>query len=238
KEASSVVILDDNFATIVAAVEEGRIIYQNIKRFIRFLLSSNLGEVLTVVLAMIFGMPVIFIPIQILLINLITDGLPAVALGMEPADDGIMNRPPRSPDESLFANGLGITIVFRGLVLGLCNLLSFAVVYRLSQDLVVARSAAYMTLIFAQMVHVFECKLDRGAPLGSLHPFRNKTLLFACGMSIVVTLAVVYLPILQKIFSTAAVTGELLIPVLGSVLISPLVGMLDHVFIKNKIAKN
>ncbi len=233
KEASSVVILDDNFATIVAAVEEGRIIYQNIRRFIRFLLSSNLGEVLTVVLAMAFGMPVIFLPIQILLINLVTDGLPAVALGMEPAGDGIMCRPPRDPNETLFANGLGVTIVFRGLVLALCNLLSFASVYRLSGgDLVVARSAAFMTLILAQMIHVFECKLDRGAPLSSLHPLRNRTLLAACTLSVALSAAVVYLPPLQAIFQTAAVRGALLVPTLGSVLISPLVGLLDRAFTK------
>ncbi len=229
KEASSVVILDDNFATIVAAVEEGRIIYQNIKRFIRFLLTSNLGEVMTVVLAMALGMPVIFIPIQILLINLVTDGLPAVALGMEPAAEGIMDCPPRDPNEGLFAHGFALSIVFRGVVLGLCNLLSFAAVYRMSGgDLTVARSAAYMTLIFAQMLYVLECRSDRHlfAKPGSL--LANKTLLAACVVSVSATLAVVYIPFLQRIFALSAVKGELLLPVLGCTMISPLMGVFDR----------
>ncbi|MEA5050961.1 MAG: cation-translocating P-type ATPase [Oscillospiraceae bacterium] len=223
KEASSVVILDDNFATIVAAVEEGRIIYQNIRRFIRFLLTSNLGEVLTVVLAMFLDMPVIFIPIQILLINLVTDGLPAVALGMEPAERDIMEKPPRDPGESLFAGGLIGTILFRGAVLGLCNLLSFALVYRTTGDIVVSRSAAYLTLVCAQMVHVLECKLDAaGFELSSI--FRNRVLLFACLLSVAVTLAVVYMPFLQSVFETAAVTGRPLLISLGCIALSPLVG--------------
>ncbi len=223
KEASSVVILDDNFATIVAAVEEGRIIYQNIRRFIRFLLTSNLGEVLTVVLAMCFDMPVIFIPIQILLINLVTDGLPAVALGMEPAEKDIMRKPPRDPAQGLFAGGLASTILFRGAVLGLCNLLCFALVFRMTGDLVVSRSATYLTLVCAQMLHVLECKLDAsGFELSSV--FRNKTLLAACLLSIGVTFAVVYLPFLQRIFQTAAVTGGALAVCAGCVALSPLLG--------------
>ena len=223
KEASSVVILDDNFATIVAAVEEGRIIYQNIRRFIRFLLTSNLGEVITVVGAMALGMPAIFIPIQILLINLITDGLPAIALGMEPAEQSIMKRPPRPASESLFAGGLTGTILFRGTVLGLCNILCFAIVFRMSGDLVMARSAAYMTLVIAQMVHVLECKMENGIKGANL--FGNKTLLLAIVLSVAVTLAVVYLPVLQGIFSTAAVTGRSLWPVMACIAMSPLLGV-------------
>ena len=110
KEASGVVILDDNFATIVAAVEEGRVIYQNIRRFIRFLLTSNLGEVLGMLFGMLLHLPVTLLPIQILLVNLFTDGLPAIALGMEPPARDIMKRKPRPKTEGLFAHGLD----FRG----------------------------------------------------------------------------------------------------------------------------
>ncbi len=102
KEASGVVILDDNFATIVAAVEEGRVIYQNIRRFIRFLLTSNLGEVLGMLFGMLLHLPVTLLPIQILLVNLFTDGLPAIALGMEPPARDIMKRKPRPKTEGLF----------------------------------------------------------------------------------------------------------------------------------------
>lgn len=231
KEASSVVILDDNFATIVAAVEEGRIIYQKIKRFIRFLLTSNLGEVLTVLLAMLFHMPIVFIPIQILLINLVTDGLPSVALGMERADSGIMNRPPRSADESLFSGGLVSTILFRGTVLGLCNLLCFSLVYRLSGDLTAARSATYLTLISAQMIHVFECKFE-GRKFDWSSIFSNRVLVFACFSSMAASFAVIYIPFMQNIFHTCAVRGEACLIVLGCVLLSPIFGAISNIIKK------
>lgn len=232
KEASSVVIMDDNFATIVAAVEEGRIIYQNIRRFIRFLLTTNLSEVLTVVLAMALGMPAIFLPIQLLLINFITDGLPAVAIGMEPAEKDIMKKPPRPSGESLFAGGLTGTILFRGMVLGLCNVLCFSLVFRLSGDVVIARSATYMTLVIAQMMHVLEIKLEKG--FRNVNLLGNKTLLFAITASVAVTLAVVYLPTLQSIFETTAVLGRNLLPVLGCILISPVMGLLLRIGRKKK----
>ena len=232
KEASSVVVMDDNFATIVAAVEEGRIIYQNIRRFIRFLLTSNLGEVLTVVLAMVFGLPVIFLPIQILLINLITDGLPAIALGMEPADKSIMKKPPRPASEGLFAGGLVWTILFKGAVLGLCNILCFVLVYRACGDIVAARSAAYMTLVLAQMTHVLECKLENGFTRENL--LGNKTLIIAVIVSVAMTLAVVYIPALQTIFETVQVTGQNLLIALGSIALSPILGTLSNIGQKRK----
>ncbi|MEG2924776.1 MAG: HAD-IC family P-type ATPase, partial [Oscillospiraceae bacterium] len=114
KEASGVVILDDNFATIVSAVEEGRVIYQNIRRFIRFLLTSNLGEVLSMLMGMLLGLPVSLLPIQILLVNLFTDGLPAIALGLEPPGEDIMTKPPRPKNEGLFSHGLMRIILVRG----------------------------------------------------------------------------------------------------------------------------
>ncbi|MEG1557187.1 MAG: cation-translocating P-type ATPase [Oscillospiraceae bacterium] len=237
KEASDVVVLDDSFATIVAAVEEGRIIYQNIRLFIRFLLTSNLGEVLTVLLAMLLGMPAIFLPIQLLLINLLTDGLPAVALGMEPARRNIMERPPRPANESLFAGGLTSVILFRGTILGLCNLLSFVVVLRMSGDLTMSRSAAYLTLVIAQMVHVFECRVSASGGLRNMKFFANKTLLAACLCSIGVTIAVVYIPFLQKIFMTSSVTGIYLLVVVGTIILSPLMGLLFELAFREKTKK-
>ena len=109
KEASDLILLDDDFTTLVNAVAEGRSIYHNIRKFIRYLLSCNIGEVLTMFLGMLFSMPVVLLPIQILLVNLVTDGLPAIALGLEPYDRRVMQRPPRKPDESVFSHGLAIT---------------------------------------------------------------------------------------------------------------------------------
>ncbi len=148
KEASGVVILDDNFATIVAAVEEGRVIYQNIRRFIRFLLTSNLGEVLGMLFGMLLHLPVTLLPIQILLVNLFTDGLPAIALGMEPPARDIMKRKPRPKTEGLFAHGLARTIVIRGMMLGMASCGAYWAVLATSGDLIVARSACFLTGFF------------------------------------------------------------------------------------------
>ncbi|MDO4566892.1 MAG: cation-translocating P-type ATPase, partial [Oscillospiraceae bacterium] len=226
KEAASLVVLDDNFATIVAAVGEGRAIYDNIRRFIRFLLASNLGEVLTVLLAMAIGAPAVFIPLQILLINLITDSLPAIALGMQSADEDVMSRPPRPPKEGLFAGGLALEIVFRGVIMGLANLLCFTAVLRVSGDLTTARSAALLTLVAAQMTHVFECALKKGAKPSLKTLFGSRSLNFACLLSLGVTSAVIWLPFFQGVFSTAALSGLPLLIALGSALISPLAGAL------------
>ena len=127
KEAASMVLMDDNFATIVSAVEEGRIIYDNIRKFIRYLLSCNLGEVLTMFLASLFYLPNPLTPIQILFVNLATDGLPAIALGIDPADKDIMRQSPREKNEGIFARGLWEKIIVRGCLIGICTLLSFMV---------------------------------------------------------------------------------------------------------------
>ena len=113
KEASAMVITDDNFASIVAAIEEGRGIYSNIRKFIRYLLGCNIGEILTMFSAIILGLPFPLLPIQILWINLVTDGLPAIALGIEPAELGLMQEPPRPPDEGIFSRGLGYKVLIQ-----------------------------------------------------------------------------------------------------------------------------
>ena len=122
KEASSLVLSDDNFATIVAAIEEGRGIYENIRKFIRYLLASNVGEILTMFLAMMFGLPLPLVPIQILWVNLVTDGLPAMALGVDQPEKDLMQHKPRAAKENIFARRLGWKIISRGLLIGLCTL--------------------------------------------------------------------------------------------------------------------
>ena len=109
KEAADVVLIDDNFATIVAAVSEGRAIYDNIRKFIKYLMATNVGELTVMLVGPFLGMPLPLLPVQILWMNLVTDGLPGLALGFEPAEPGVMQRPPRPPDESIFARGLGAT---------------------------------------------------------------------------------------------------------------------------------
>lgn len=215
KEAGEVILLDDNFATIVATVEEGRVIYQNIRRFIRYLLTGNLGEVLSMLFSMLVGLPMALVPIQILMVNLLTDGLPAIALGLEPPDETILRRPPRPKDESLFAQGLLRMILVRGIFLGISTAGVYYAVWLISQNLPIARSAAFMTLILAQMVHIFEC---RGKPLDLRG---NPALLLAAGMSALVTVVSVYLPAAQAVFHTVPVTGIYLLLVLAGIFIGP-----------------
>lgn len=220
KQASGVVILDDNFATIVSAAEEGRVIYQNIRRFIRFLLTSNLGEVTGMLFGMLLHLPVMLLPIQILLVNLFTDSLPAVALGMEKPAQDIMRRKPRPKNEGLFAHGLARTIVVRGVMLGAASCGAYWAVLRMSGDLAVARSACFLAIVLSQMLHLFECRGE------GLHFTGNPALLAAALASVVSTLLVVYVPILQKIFGTTAVCGNLLIPVAAAVLAGPVAAAL------------
>ncbi len=161
KEAAAMVLMDDNFATIVSAVEEGRIIYDNIRKFIRYLLSCNLGEVLTMFLASLFYLPNPLTPIQILFVNLATDGLPAIALGVDPADKDIMRQTPREKNEGIFARGLWEKIIVRGCLIGICTLLSFMVGRYYGMDLATCRTIALCTLVMSQLLHVFECRSER-----------------------------------------------------------------------------
>lgn len=204
KEASAMILADDDFATIVAAVEEGRAIYDNIRKFIRYLLSCNIGEVVTMFLATLLGMPLPLIPIQILWVNLVTDGLPAIALGVDQADPDIMKRPPRHPKESVFAHGLAKKIMSRGFEIGVGTLGVFMLSYYLSMgDLTLSRTMAFTTLVFYQLFYVFDCRSERHSPF-ELGLFSNPYLVMAVGLSIVMQLAVIYLPVLQPIFKTTA----------------------------------
>lgn len=219
KEASSIILLDDNFASLVNAVEEGRSIYENIRKFIRYLLSCNIGEVLTMFLGMLMGMPVVLLPIQILFVNLVTDGLPAIALGLEPLDKTAMSRPPRKANENVFARGLASKIVFRGIFIGLSTLASFVSVYKMTGDVDTARSGALFALVFAQLIHVFECKSETQS-IFEIKFLNNKKLILASAISFSAMLLVLYVPTLQAIFSTVALSlDELAMPILYSLAI-------------------
>lgn len=201
RQAADVILLDDNFATLVYAVEQGRCIYSNIRKFVRYLLSCNIGEVITMFLGILMGMPVVLLPTQLLLVNLITDGLPAIALGMEPPDNNAMKKPPRKPDESFFSDGLLHRILFRGILIGLCTLGTFSTVLRMGGTLEAARTTALCTLILSQLIHVFECKSETEG-LFSISWFNNKKLLLAAFVSLIVLILTLKVPALQLIFST------------------------------------
>ena len=209
KQAADVILMDDNLATLVAAVEQGRCIYANIRKFVRYLLSCNIGEVITMFLGILMGMPVVLLPVQLLLVNLATDGLPAIALGLEPPEDDLMKRPPRKPDESFFADGLLSRIVWRGIMIGLCTLGSFSTALRLGADLTTARTAALFTLVLSQLIHVFECKSEHGT-LFSVRYFSNGKLIGAVLISAAMLALTIWLPWAQSIFGTAPLSGSIL----------------------------
>ncbi|MGY0375177.1 calcium-translocating P-type ATPase, SERCA-type [Clostridium sp. JNZ J1-5] len=201
KEASSMILLDDNFATIVAAIEEGRIIYDNIRKFIRYLLSCNLGEVLTMFLASLFYLDTPLLPIQILFVNLATDGLPAIALGVDPPDSDIMLRRPRGKNESVFARGLKEKILLRGSLIGVCTVLAFLSGKYYGMNLQTCRTLALGTLVMSQLIHVFECRSESHS-IFEIKLFTNIYLVGAVLVSISMLLSIIYIPFLQGVFHT------------------------------------
>jgi len=213
KEASAMVLSDDNFSSIVAAVEEGRGIYDNIRKFIRYLLSTNIGEVLTMFLAVLMGLPLPMLPIQILWMNLVTDGLPAMALGVDRYSPDIMDRPPRHPKESIFSHGMIWRIGTSGLVIGLCTLFAFQIGLSIG-ELDLARTMAFNTLVFFQLFYVFVCRSEVHS-IFEVGLLTNPYLVAAVAVSAVLQLTVVYMPFLQPIFHTVPLYGEHWAVVLG-----------------------
>lgn len=206
REASAVVLADDNYATIVSAVEEGRGIYDNIRKFIRYLLGCNVGEVLTMLVAALLGMPLPLIPIQILWMNLVTDGLPAVALGLDRAESDTMARPPRPPRESVFARGLHLRILFTGIIISACTLGVFVLALRhYAGDVVRARTLAFTALVCAQLVYVFQCRSEQHSVF-ELRWWSNLYLVGAVCLSGAMQAAILYHPVLQEVFQTTSLS--------------------------------
>jgi Ca2+-transporting ATPase len=204
KEVSDMVITDDNFASIVAAVEEGRGIYDNIQKFIHFLLSCNFGEILVMFTASLLALPVPLLPIQILWVNLVTDGLPALALGVDPVTRDVMKRPPRRPDEPVIGGGRIRLILLQGAFIALCSLGAFLFVLKVEDEGVVrARTAALAVLACSQLFHAFNCRSQQES-LFSLGIMTNAKLVLAALSSFVLQMAVIYVPFLQPVFKTEA----------------------------------
>lgn len=225
KQAADVILMDDNLATLVNAVEQGRCVYANIRKFVRYLLSCNIGEVLTMFLGILMGMPIVLLPVQILLVNLVTDGLPAVALGMERPESDIMNRPPRRSKEGFFAGGLMWKIVLRGVFIGISTLASFTTVMRMGGSLEACRTAALITLVASQLIHVFECRSERKS-IFHMNPLGNMKLVGAVAVSAAVLAAAVMIPQMQVIFSTVAPDMVQLLTALGFSIAVPLLSAL------------
>lgn len=209
KGASDLILTDDNFATIVEAVREGRGIYDNIRKAVHFLLSSNIGEILTIFVAMLLGWVAPLLPIQLLWVNLVTDSLPAIALGMEPAEENIMERPPRKNTDSLFGDGLGGRILLEGVMIGVLALLAFGighVYFDQENGYAVGRTMAFAVLSLSQLVHAFNMRGE--GSLGKLPFCSNKWLLMAFVVGATLQCVVIMMPPLAGIFQVVPLNGE------------------------------
>jgi Ca2+-transporting ATPase len=201
KEAADIVLLDDNFATIVAAVKEGRAIYDNIRKFIKYLMATNVGELAVMLAAPFLGMPLPLLPLQILWMNLVTDGLPALALGFEPPESDVMRRPPYRPGESIFARGLGTHILWAGPLMGLVALMTGFVLWRAGDD--TWQTMLFTVMTISQMFHVMAIHSDR-ASVFTEGPYSNRALFWAVTATLVLQVALIYVPFMQGLFETQA----------------------------------
>jgi len=205
KEASDMILGDDNFATILAATEEGRVVYANIRRFIKYILGSNVGEVLTIGMSPLLGLPdVPLTPLQILWMNLVTDGLPALALAVEPGEADVMKQPPLDPQESIFARGLGSYILRIGVIFGFLTIGLMLWVF--ATPSAHWRTIVFTTLCLAQMGHALSCRSDRYL-LIELPQFTNPFLLGAVVSTTILQVLLLYVPFLRQFLGTEALSG-------------------------------
>ena len=228
KDAAAMVLTDDNFATIIKAVENGRNIYQNIKNSIQFLLSGNFGAILAVLYASIAGLPVPFAPVHLLFINLLTDSLPAIALGLEPHSKEVMKQKPRPMNESILTKQYLLSIGTEGLSIGIMTMAAFLIGYRCG-DAVLASTMAFGTLCTSRLVHGFNCKSSRPV-LFTKRFFNNIYLIGAFLIGLVLITGVLMIPGLQRIFKVASLNIGQLLTVYGLALLNlPVVQLLKWI---------
>ncbi|HIU32277.1 MAG TPA: cation-translocating P-type ATPase [Candidatus Caccousia avistercoris] len=222
KEAADMILTDDNFASIVSAVSEGRTIYSNIRKVVGFLLSCNIGEILVIFIAMLANLPVPLVAIQLLSINLITDAFPAFALGMEKAEPGTMSRPPRDPSEPIVNKKMSVAVVIQSLALALGTLGSFLYGYYVHGSLDIARSACFFTLVLGELLRAYSARSE-SISIFRMKAFSNSYLNKCVLVSILFMFAAIYVPFLNPVFSTVALSlDELLIALLFAFL--PMLG--------------
>ncbi len=222
KEAADMILTDDNFASIVRAVAEGRTIYSNIRKVVGFLLSCNIGEILVIFIAMLAGMPVPLVAIQLLSINLITDAFPAFALGMEKEEPGVMDRHPRDPSEPIVDKKMAIAVGIQSIALAIGTLGAFSYGYFAHQDLNVARTACFLTLVLGELLRAYSSRSEK-VSIFKMRIFENSYLNKCVIASLAFLLASIYIPVLNPIFGTVTLTFDeiivslvlALVPMLG-----------------------
>jgi len=210
KGAADMILTDDNFASIIGAVEEGRRQYDNIQKFVRYLLSSNVGEIVAIFTNIVLGGPLLLLPVQILWMNLVTDGMTAVALGVEPAEKGIMARSPRSPQEHILDRGGIVMILLLGGYIGGATLWLFHHYYEVGisgRDLALAHTVAFTGIIILEKMNVFNYRALR-APLSEVGFFSNPWVLMAWSVTVGLQVLAVYTPFLQRALHTVPLGWE------------------------------
>lgn len=203
KNTADLILTDDNFASIVSAVEEGRIIYDNIKKFVFFLLSCNIGEILLVFVSILMNLPVPLLPIQLLWLNLVTDSFPALALGVEKGDPDIMSQKPRNPNEPILDRHMVVSIIFQSIAIAVASLSAYWWgIYRYGLDNILeARTIAFTTLITAELLRAYSTRSTHYT-IFEIGIFSNKTLVYGTTLSFILTLVVIYIPFLNPVFHT------------------------------------
>ena len=202
KNTAEMILTDDNFASIVSAVEEGRIIYDNILKFVSFLLSCNIGEILIISISVLFKLPIPLIPIQLLWLNLVTDSFPALALGVEEGDPDIMGRKPKDPAESLLSRELISNVALQSITIAFSSLAVYILALDYyDNDILTARALVFATLIMSELLRAYSSR-SYNYTIFELGVFSNKSLVYGTGLSFVLLLGVLYIPFLQTIFDT------------------------------------
>ncbi len=237
KETADMVLTDDNFASIIAAIEEGRIIYSNIRKFIFYLISCNIGEILIIFLAMLFGWPIPLRPVQLLMMNLVTDGAPALALGMEKGDPDIMKRPPRPTKEPVINKEMQLSMIIQSVVMAIGVLAAFYIGLQLyPENTERAQTMAFVTISVSQLFMAVTSRSDRFSVF-SIGLFSNKWMIWAfCGSALLILLTV-YVPILNPIFDTVPLSlGDWIISA-PFILMPAASAEIAKIFLRRKTAK-
>ncbi|MDB4539698.1 HAD-IC family P-type ATPase, partial [Saprospiraceae bacterium] len=230
-QAADVVLLDDNFATIVAAVEQGRIVYDNVRKFVKYTMSSNAGEVMVMTIGILLGMPLPLLPLQVLWVNLVTDGLPGLALAIEPVEKNTMNRAPYSPDEPVFNRRMTTDVMWIGLMIGILSLVAGNLLADSEEDVGHWRTVIFTVLTFSQMGNAIACRSDQ--PLLFNKQQTNLSLWGAIATTALLQLAVIYVPFLQNVFGTKSLSiGQLALSVGSGVLVFVAVEIQKRLFFR------
>jgi Ca2+-transporting ATPase len=236
KQTADMVLTDDNFASIVSAVEQGRIIYSNIRKFVYFLLACNVGEILIIFTAMLLGMPIPLRPVQLLWLNLVSDGAPALALGLEKGDPDIMKHAPRSPTEPIINRDMAIGIGVVGLVDAAAILgVFYLALQRYPDQLIAAQTIAFVTLCCSELIRAFTARSEYHSVF-SIGVFSNRWMVWAVGVSFLLVLMVVYVPFLRPFFDTVALTVDDWLFMLPFFFASPLAMELLKIHFRRRMA--